>query len=499
MNIFVRGLDSYEGYQTQILNKVFEKIDCKKCVIVTRNYDGKDQYGENYVVYSYMEIDYKKHYYDLNTMSSIPEDILLKMQKYEGKIFELEMRESGFPVHTFLECKEMYYEELIFWYNVIIKNKIEYMIFHNAPHELHDFVIYCLGQVMNIPTILFMPTFFPGRLEWGNSYPNLGLNVGKKYKRLLQEGITVNLETDLNDLYETYRNGLKKQQFSEFNENNKEMIKKYEADRLAFVKGKAVRDRRNVLLYKVIKEREKTKRFHLLQELLWDIELTKRSKKYLKKAILVNKYNKYDAPPRLEEKGKYIYFALQKVPESNLMPKIEAFYEQRFSIFVLAKSAEKYGITLYVKEHWIQDAREKEFYDFIKSFSNVRLIGMDESNLELIKNSLAVATASGSCIFEAMFNGLPSITFGDGYWIEAPGCYRVHDEDSCCNALEHILRKEYEITDYNIKTYLKAVEEETVKMNIYQKSKYGSKLTDDECVESISKFLINQLEDYKNV
>ena len=24
MNIFVRGLDSYEGYQTQILNKVFE-------------------------------------------------------------------------------------------------------------------------------------------------------------------------------------------------------------------------------------------------------------------------------------------------------------------------------------------------------------------------------------------------------------------------------------------------------------------------------------------
>ncbi len=495
MNIFVRGLDSYEGYQTKILNKVFEKIHCKKCVIITRNYDGKDRYDERFVIYNYMEIDYKKHYYDLNTMYAIPEEILMKMQKYEGKLFELEMRESGFPVHTFLECKEMYYEELVFWYKVIIDNKIECMIFHNAPHELHDFVIYCLGQAMNIPSILFMPTFFPGRLEWGTSYPDLGLNVGKRYERLLKEEGRGELPEDLNDIYERYRNGFSKQQFTEFNASNKKMIQKFEADRLVFIKGKTVGLRRLILLYRIIKESSKIKRKRLIQQVLWDIELTKRSKRYLKRAILVKKYKNYDEPLVLSEKKKYIYFALQKVPESNLMPKIEAFYEQRFSIFILAKAAEKHGLMLYVKEHWVQDAREKEFYDFIKSFSNVRLIGPDESNLDLIKNSLAVATASGSCIFEAMFNNLPSITFGDGYWIGAPGCYRVHDENSCCIALEKILKREYVINDLNIKTYLHAIDGETVKMNIYQKSKYGSKLTDEECIDSISRFLIERLKE----
>ena len=61
--------------------------------------------------------------------------------------------------------------------------------------------------------------------------------------------------------------------------------------------------------------------------------------------------------------------------------------------------------------------------------------------------------------------------------------------------MEKILNKEYIITDSNIKIYLKAVEEETVKMNIYQMSKYGSKLTDDECIESISDFLIKRLKE----
>lgn len=493
MNIFVRGLDSYEGYQTKILNKVFDKIDCKKCVIVARNYDGKDKYGERFVVYNYTEIDYKKHYYDLNELNSIPEYVLNQMHKFEGKIFELEMRESGFPVHTFLECKEMYYEELIIWYNIIIKNEIECMVFHNAPHELHDYVIYCLGQIMNIPTIMFMPTFFPGRLEWGSSYPDLGLNVGRKYRELLKEEITENLADDLSELYVKYRNGFEKQKFSEFNENNKKMIIKYEADRQAFIKGRVAWKRRIDLVYIYLKKRNKASGLGLIREILWDIELTKRSRKYCKKSIMVNRYDKYDTSFNLKEK--YIYLALQKVPESNLMPKIEAFYEQRFSVFVLAKAAEKYGLMLYIKEHFVQDVREREFYDFIKAFSNVKLIGPEESNLELIKNSLAVATASGSCIFEAMFNNLPSITFGDGYWIGAPGCYRVHDEESCCAALEKILNKEYIITDSNIKIYLKAVEEETVKMNIYQMSKYGSKLTDDECIESISDFLIKRLKE----
>lgn len=501
MNILIRGVESYKKYQTRILSKVFEHIECEKCVIIARNHDKKDKYDNRYVVYNLKDVNYKKHDCDINELHSIPESVLLGMQRFESKIYECVMRECNLPVYSYTECKQMYFDELIFWYSVIINNKIEYMIFHNAPHMLHDYVIYCLGQAMGIETLLFMPTFFPGRLEWGTDYVKMGTDVADNYKRLLEEKVSPILPKDLEELYLRYKNGFKKEEFKVSNKKNKELWKKANDLKLAFVMKEYIQNRRELLLESIRTEKDIRRRKAKVEELQRDIELTNRCKKYLKNDVInVKTYSKYDKLSKTKKGEKYIYFALQHVPESNLMPKIDAFYEQKFSIFVLAQAAKKYGLSVYVKEHYVQEVRNKDLYEFIKSLSNVKLFGPEESNLELMKNSVAVSTASGSCIFEAMFNNMASITFGDGYWNSVPGCFRVYDEKTCCEAIRKILKKEYEVNDYNIKIYLQAIAESTVSMDIYQMNKYGSKLTDKECIDNISTFLIKKLSEHtKNV
>lgn len=500
MNILIRGVDSFNKYQTRILSRVFKEIDCEKCVIIARNHDKRDKYDKRYVVYNMHDVNYKKHDYNLDELCAIPESVLLGMQKYESKIYECVMRECGLPVYRYTECKQMYFEDLIFWYSVIVKNKIDYMIFHNAPHMLHDYVIYCLGQAMGIETLLFMPTFFPGRLEWGTDYSKMGTQVESIYKRLMLERANVDLPKDLKDIYIKYRNGFEKKEFTIANRKNKELWKKATNDKLAFVKKENIQNRRTAILEGIKREKDIKRKKKKVDELQYDIDLTNRCKKYLKRDVInVTTYSKFDKLSSISKSEKYIYFALQHVPESNLMPKIDAFYEQKFSIFVLAQAAKRYGMKVYVKEHYVQKVRNKDLYEFIKGLSNVRLFGPEESNLELIKNSVAVSTASGSCIFEAMFNNMASLTFGDGYWIGAPGCFRVHNEKSCCEAIEKILKKEFEINDYNIKIYLRAIAESTITMNIYQKNKCGSKFNDEESIENVSEFIIKKLSEFDSL
>ena len=162
MNILIRGVDSIGGYQTKILNRIWERIPCDRCVIISRCRDRRDKFPKN----KYIDIPYKEagnwHSDSMEDLDAVPEWILTGMQKYEGRIYETMIRECLLPVFTFEECKARYLNELFYWYHIITKHKIDYMIFHNAPHFMHDYVIYCLGTVLKIPTLLFMPSFFSG-------------------------------------------------------------------------------------------------------------------------------------------------------------------------------------------------------------------------------------------------------------------------------------------------------------------------------------------------
>lgn len=493
MNILVRGVDSLRGYQTQILNNIWEKIQCDKCIIISRNNDNHDKYPESkYVDIPCIEATHGCKN-EMQHLDSVPEDVLLGMQRYEGRIYETMIRECLMPVFTFEECKSRYYSELLYWYHIIKKHDIDYMIFHNAPHFTHDYVIYCLGTVLQIPMLLFMPTFFPGRLEWGTRYENLGLSVGDRYKTLVKENEDVHLPEDLEDIYNKYRRGFDKEELGKVIKKNKDMFENLKHYR-TYTNRNVAWDRRMAIIGKMIRSNSLEEKKIFVKEYLRDIDLTKRCKKYLKSTVNVFEWRGYEHLSDKALKQKYIYFGLQANPESGLMPKLDVFYEQKHMILILAKAAEKCGLKLYIKEHWVQPVREKELYEFIRQFKNVHLFGPNESNIQLMKNSFAVATGTGSSIMEGMFNNIPALTFGDGFWNGAPGVYRIHSQEDCIKAINEIKEKKFEITDNMIRCYLQAVAEETVPMNLFQNIKLGSPFSDDESIKNISEFIIKWIE-----
>ena len=95
---------------------------------------------------------------------------------------------------------------------------------------------------------------------------------------------------------------------------------------------------------------------------------------------------------------------------------------------------------------------------------------------------------------EGMFNNIPALAFGDGYWSGAPGVYRISDEKSCINAINDIKENKCDITEKKIRYYLQAIAQETVPMNLYQKMRFGSSFSDEESINNISEFITQWIE-----
>lgn len=494
MNVLIRGVDSYNRYQSKILEKIWEKIDCNKCVIISRNHDGKDKYSkEKYVDIPVMNC-LKKPEISGNELA-IPESVLLGMKPFESRIYETMIRDYLLPIYSFEECKERYFNELLYWYKIIVENKIDYMIFHNAPHFTHDYIIYCLGKNMNIPTLLFQPTFFPGRLEWGEEYDLLGYSIKEKKDEILKNKNLISLSDDLQKIYDKYIGGFNRSDFVKTNNSYKSIYKKAKID-IDYIKKDVILCRREEILEDFFMRKSISGKKECINRYVNDVKKTNKCKKYIENNIIIEKYKGFEKLTEKKIKQKYVYYGLQCSPESNLMPKLPAFYEQKHMILTLAKAAEKLGLQLYIKEHWNQPLREKELYQFISKYKNIHLFGPQESNIALLKNSVAIATGSGSCLMEGMFNNIPAITFGDGYWNGAPGIFRVHNEGDCIQVLKRALNNEIQISKMQIIAYLKAIEEETVCMNLYPNMDFGNPFSEEQCINRTSEFIIQWLKKY---
>ena len=285
MRVFVRGIDSYNGYQTKILNAVWKEIECEKCVIISRNYDGKDKYNGKYVEIPYAYAK-SKHYEDVSQLIPVPEEILLGMREYEARAFDLVMRECDRPVYTLEECKDKYYRELQFWYHIICKYNFDCMIFFNAPHMLHDYVIYCIAQIMKIPCVLFLCNFFHGRVEYGNVYETIGHNVSDEYKKLIELGIRPNLPCDLQKAFDNYRNKFWKKEVKQINTAQRKAATDF-FQQISFLNKKNVQNRRISEIRNILSTNIKGNRDKLIEEFKYHEEIYQRCKKYEKTSVNV--------------------------------------------------------------------------------------------------------------------------------------------------------------------------------------------------------------------
>lgn len=142
---------------------------------------------------------------------------------------------------------------------------------------------------------------------------------------------------------------------------------------------------------------------------------------------------------------KYVAFFLHYQPERSTVPEGYGFGIQLAAILALQQALPE-DTCLVVREHpstytynFSKNYRSKDFYELIASIDRVVISPISANPYEIIDNSIATASITGTVIGEALVRGKPCIAFGEGLLqaIDSPNFHRYESIDGLRNFLAH--------------------------------------------------------------
>ena len=402
---------------------------------------------------------------DLNELPAVDRELLEAMLPYESMALKMGVRRSFcYPIAEYEDEKSKYLQHLRFWNYMLESHKINFVLFACTPHSQGMYVVYGLARVKGIPLlILERPGIFDCRMLWGDSIESIGEKAGERYDELCKNGVNdFQFDDDIDADIQKFMKSLEGSVNNSHNNETKRSIDKriYRSNYSNRIKEYY----REFIRYNVRAILKPDTKQDLLNREIWFLLRRKqlRSLKYFFKHLMVNRveYNKMAEDPDYSKK--YICYFIHDYPEATVIPRGGVFAEQYSCIQLLARAAEKVGCYVYVREHPAATAKPKDLYLEIKRIRNVALIKSTVPSNEVIKNSVAIATLTGTCIVEAGLLGKPVLVFGRGHcYKKCPSVFEVDDEDQCSEYLR-LFMSGLEISRDDMMRYLYAMQMETL-------------------------------------
>ena len=216
------------------------------------------------------------------------------------------------------------------------------------------------------------------------------------------------------------------------------------------------------------------------------------------KQELLTKYDSYSKA--LDIHKKYIYVPLQFQPERTSTPEGGRYSNQHLMIKVIANNIPD-DWQIVVKENPSQLLKNKMhgergryayFYeDLLAISSQVRIVPLATNQFELIDQSEAIATLTGTTGFEALFRGKPTLCFGHAWYNGCEGVFSVSNHVECKSAIEKISQG-VTIQTENLALFLQSIENHSFKgyLNLkrYSNREQGRANNFNNFVEIIERF-----------
>jgi hypothetical protein len=337
-----------------------------------------------------------------------------------------------------------YYRLLSYWYHVLNELDIDIAIFESSPHTVGDYVLYEVLQELEINKIVFYSSLSNERKLVTTDLTDgfhLDYSPHEDYKISEELQSKINLiqsdydlaqppyqkQKSTNSLWNFANNRFRKADHSlyklvtEFVLSLRHLNKRHPN---SFVKTRAGSVENNV-----------TTRFHYyLYRML----------AFNKRRVLRKHYENMAVEPNLN--SKYIYLNLHYQPEKTTSPDAGHFVHQYLIANLLSKSLPD-DVELYIKEHPSQfsadlfgeQGRKTSYYNDLLKLDNSKLIKMSLDQFDLVDNALAVATCTGEVGWESLVRGIPVLSFGQPWYADCPGCYKVTNYDDLIQAIDLIL------------------------------------------------------------
>ena len=457
-NIIVRGFEDPLG--TRALTRALEGIDIGTCYIMGRNErDSAKVPAEKRIFWGPSALDHV----DWNALLPLDEELIEKMRPYEAVTLEMFSRlETDGRFLSYGDRKREYLRLLRYWNDLTQRDHIRLFLSYTVPHFPPDYVLYGLCKLKNIPVILCSPgdplkdvLFLHEDLE----EPALALRAKVAAPRSPSASAT--LPAHLESYFQ-----------SQTDDRSPEHTRKPWYHQMAFPK--------------LPWSRSPLKKGFLQRQLRYISRLRGARKVF-------RLYDRAATPPDLSRR--FIYVALHMQPECNTTPLAGAYANQELIVQMLGALVPD-DVLIYVKEHPFQKFhhpdgkwRSLAFYRDLLAVRNARFVPRDFSTYTLIEHCKAVASASSTAGFEALFRGKPAIVFGHRFHCEAPGVFRVRTIDDCRAALRAILEQNVRPTRDDMRSFLHAVNEIAVYGYTDLVYRMATTLSDEQSAEQVGQAL----------
>ena len=402
--------------------------------------------------------------------SPLDKPLLTSLSYHESIFLKMMDRQNFNGALTYFERISTYHSQIMYWKGVLEHFKPDVVVYRIEPHVTHEYALYALCRVMNIPTVMFQRTSLPGYVYPVRSFEEGSETLRKAYIRALetdntqQGSLSPETVSHLEKLSKTYDNAIP------FHLKYKLSHHKKTGDVAGPVSTLL---RVTKLLYKAFQDKRAGLEIdsnHLYKKYHTNMGSFKRKK------LLVH-YNRLAKPVDLTKP--YVFAALQCEPERQTCPVGGLFGNQYLMVDLLSKLVPD-GWKIYVKEHisqfkdyqTVERAKTKEFYDMIASRPNVEFVPLTYNSFELIDHAKASATVSGTVGWESVVRGKPALLFGHSWYSDCKGVFVTHTIEDCKKAIQKI-KNGYTPDRDEVKCFARVVEMFSVRGYI---DKMGTKM-----------------------
>ncbi len=324
-------------------------------------------------------------------------------------------------------------DQLNYWYSILLEIKPNLVIFSEIPHALHDYPLHLVAKKLNIKTLIFNFTSFKGWYFVTDGLTEKG-NENNMFE--IKEGDISNFIAEF-----------KKEAVLPY-EGQKYQTPWYMIEQMNFDKNKSALFKKRIKRY-LINSYKRIKGDYwkynwqysflhytgnnsILHEIYYKFILRKFKKN------LFSSYKKRVLPPeKLSHIKNFLYIPLHYQPEATTAP-LGGMYSDQIYMIEKLREIIPHEVALLVKEHYSQfsnalpfgfTCRNLSYWDNISNIPNTYLVSIEHDSKELILNSLAVATVTGTAGWEAIMYGKYCIAFGSSWYKSHPSVIKFGDVD----------------------------------------------------------------------
>ena len=422
-----------------------------------------------------------KNAYNINFKTVIDSKFLHEMRECQSVFFSTIDRccASTLPI----ENHKNYFYELLYFFKSFFENRIDIknIFFSTTPHFPTEIVLFYVAKFLNLNIIILCRTDFNNQFFFRNDWRTIHFFDDD----ILFNDKKFNFNIDNDSKFVEYGKKLNKLSINNVlnNKLSRNIFYRYfYLIRFSFHVFK------NKNLFSPFLLNSSVNLFSII-----DLHL----KRFNENIKLYYHYIKLSCKADLT--ANYIYFPLHFQPERSTDPEGIYFANQLVALELLSFYLPD-NFKIYVKEHPRQFdpgtpdlrklyARSIYFYNKIISLPNTFLVDINSESNQLIKNSVAVATITGSAGWEAILRGKPVFLFGKPWYSSCKSCFLINDKFDMINAINHVETSNFDKNMEHVSTFVKNIEGKTFDAFIGNVYFDGDEVTYEKLIHSFAKNL----------